>query len=84
MLRYCEVTSTMALLAVFFLYIYVFEKRSKTTNNKYQKEIAEYFEVMRWYGFKDNEIADMVHKIKDHSTLKLVTKKAKAGIKNKS
>lgn len=73
-IEYCKIFSTLSFLGVVYLYIKCVQ--DKKIKSKYQKEIDLYFENMRWYGFKDNEIANMLHEIKSHKELKETNSKA--------
>jgi phosphosulfolactate synthase (CoM biosynthesis protein A) len=72
--------STLAFLGVLALCIYFYQYR-KAPQNKYQKTIDRYFKVMRNYGFKDFEIADMLHEIKNHEKLEETITKAEEGLR---
>lgn len=75
-LIYCEIISTLSFIGVAYLIINNFHKRKFIKSSSYQKEIQKYFENMRWYGFKDGEIADMLHDMKSHKELKIANSKA--------
>jgi len=78
--------SILSFLGVVFLFAYVFDdrKNKKRRPTSHEKEISRYFVNMRWFGFHDDDIADMLHSFKDHSSLKQSNRKAEREINKKS
>lgn len=59
-LSYSDIVAWLALFGVMYLLSQQKQDRRRRLS-KHQKMIDEYYENMRWLGFKDNQIADMIH-----------------------
>ena len=70
------IQASQIVLAIGFIWLAIYVTSKRRQLNSYQRTIMKYFDVMRWYGFNDGEIADMLHEIKSHEELKQAIKKA--------
>lgn len=70
------IQASQVVLAIGFICLASHVASKRRQLNSYQRTIMKYFEVMKWYGFNDREIADMLHEIKSHEELKQAIKKA--------
>ena len=68
---------------VFNLYIaYHHFKKQRTYHSKCQEEINLYFDIMRCWGYKNEEIAEMLFDIKSFDDLKRHNKKSLPYVKD--
>ena len=68
---------------VFNLYIaYEHFKKRRTSQNKHQAEINLYFDIMRCWGYKNYEIAEMLFDIKNFDDLKQHNEKSLPYVKD--
>lgn len=68
LIDYSAWVSTIALILV--LYVLVKNDEKKTKKSIYQKEIDRYFKNMKWFGFSDDQIIEMLHGYSSHESMK--------------
>lgn len=73
-----DLFATVALIVSLYCLYRVNSNPKYKLRSSHQYNIDRYFENMRWYGFKDDEIAEMIHTDHDgHQSIRMANKKAK-------